>query len=253
MLAGIENCEVLWQDALTNSAPTVWTVLGTRSTSLDMATFRNACTMVLRAARDYFPDAQAATLVEYTTGYGKNAGGERRPHWNFTWKGVDDAEKLHAVTLAPWLRNVDASARAHAFDRCVRPIHEMGGLSRYLADHLTKESQRPPKGFRGHRFRTTRGYLAEPLPAAREKARDALRLRRELWKLQRETVTLNTGEEVLLADVMDAEEIDLMAKRAAYEKGELGWQLVRLVDVPNGFTEEGEPTGFTVTPVPVSH
>lgn len=251
MLTGIENCEVLWQDALTNTAPTLWTVLGTRAATLDMATFRTARTMVLRAARESFPEAECATLVEYTTGYGDRAGGKRRPHWNFTWKGVEDAEKLHAVILDPWLRHVDATRKAHAFDRCVRPIHEMGGLSRYLADHLTKESQRPPKGFRGHRFRTSRGYLAEPLPQAREKARDALRLRRELWKLRTEVVVGADGQEVPLTSVLDAWEIDQMAQRNAYEKAELGWQLVRLVDLPDGFDADGQPTGYVTTPLPV--
>lgn len=241
MLAGIENTEVLWQDALNNSAPTFWTVLGTRTVTLDMASFTNARKLVMRAAKGVAPDAEAAVLVEYTTGYGANSGGERRPHWNWTWKNVPDErrEELHAAVVEAWVRNkdVDATWKAHKYERSARAIHEMGGLSRYLADHLVKESQRPPEGFRGHRFRTTRGYLAEPLPAAREKARAALRLRRELWKAEQRGLT---GEAALEA-----------AQRSLYELGELSWTLVRLVGIPTTWNEDGTPATFVEQPFPV--
>lgn len=242
MLAGVENTEVLWQDALNNSAPTFWTVLGTRTATLDMATFRNARTLVIRAAKSVVPEAEAATLVEYTTGYGKNAGGERRPHWNWTWKHVptERQEQLHAAVVGAWVgnRDVDATWKAHKFDRSARAIHEMGGLARYLADHLVKESQRPPEGFRGHRFRTTRGYLAEPLPEARERARAALRLRREVWKAEQRGLT---GDAALEA-----------AERALYELGELSWELVRLVGIPKTWNDDGTPATFAETPFPVT-
>jgi hypothetical protein len=237
VMAGIENCEVLWHDALSNSTPTIWTVLGTRSTSTNMADFRIARQRVMEEARKAFPDAEAATLIEYTTGYGRNAGGARRPHLNWTWKNVDDAEKLHAVTLKPWLAQVDATAQAHSFERCVRSINEMGGLARYLANHLTKESQRPPTGFRGHRFRTTRGYLAEPLPAAREQARQALRFRRELWKARQ------AG--------LDGQEAEDAAQRALYEANELAWELVRVQRIPTAFDNDDQPTDWGEIIVPV--
>jgi hypothetical protein len=122
---------------------------------------------------------------------------------------------------------------------------------RYLALHFQKESQQPPRGWRSHRFTTTRGYLAEPMEQARDRARAALRFRRELWKLRHEEVMTTWGPERLV-ELLEPDEIDRMAERAAYEAGELGWQLVRLVDVPNGFDEHGDPLGFTLTPIAVS-
>jgi hypothetical protein len=250
-LAAVENAEVLAQDAMTNTPPALWTVLTTRSSIASMSEYDVARKAVRRAVRRRWPDAQAATLIEFTTGLGKRAEGRRRPHWNDMWKGipVDQVDELNAITADAWCQRIDAKPAG----QYAGSIHETGGLMRYLALHFQKESQQPPKGWRSHRFTTTRGYLAEPMEQARERAREALRLRRELWKLNREMVTDQWGEEIPLASLLDPREIDDMAQRAAYEKSELGWQLVRLVDVPNGFTEDGDPTGFTVTPVPVSH
>lgn len=232
-LAAVENAEVLAQDAMTNTPPTLWTVLGTRTATIDTGRFRGARIAVRQAVKRRWPAAEAATVIEFTTGYGANAGGERRPHWNDTWKGipVDDAEELHAVQLRAWLASVDATRKAHQFDRCVRPIEEMGGLMRYLALHFQKESQQPPEGWRGHRFRTTRGYLAEPMPAARERARQALRLRRELWRAERQGLA---GEAALAA-----------AETALYEANELAWTLVRETQLPAEFGPDGLPTAWS--------
>jgi hypothetical protein len=49
-------------------------------------------------------------------------------------------------------------------------------LSRYLALHFQKESQKPPKGFRGYRFITSRRYFNNGLTRAQARglAREAL-------------------------------------------------------------------------------
>jgi len=249
-LAAVENAEVLAQDALTNSAPGVWTVLTTRSTVASMEAYDVARKGVRRAVRRHWPDAECATLIEFTTGMGTRSEGRRRPHWNDLWKGVpvDQVQDLKDVAAEAWCSRIDAKPEG----QYAGTVHETGGLMRYLALHFQKESQQPPAGWRSHRFTTTRGYLAEPMQAARERARDALRYRRELWKLHRAMAVDQWGEEVPLASLFDAWELDEMAQREAYERAELGWRLVRLVALPNGITEEGEPEGFTVTPVPLS-
>jgi hypothetical protein len=53
---------------------------------------------------------------------------------------------------------------------------------RYLALHFLKESQAPPRGWRGHRFMTSRGYLARSAAELRADARRSLRLKRLLWR-----------------------------------------------------------------------
>jgi hypothetical protein len=63
------------------------------------------------------------------------------------------------------------------------PIYAAGGLMRYLALHFQKASQQPPEGFTGQRFNCSRGYFTGCTRAvARRRAREALRLKRELWK-----------------------------------------------------------------------
>ena len=49
---------------------------------------------------------------------------------------------------------------------------------RYLALHFQKESQAPPRGWKGHRFTSSRGYFPDGVAAARERARESLRVSR---------------------------------------------------------------------------
>ena len=252
-LAAVENTELLTQDALLGIAPVVWLVLSTGTDDLDPATFYAARKHLVKALRREFPDRSIewAALVEFTTGYSKQSGGRRFPHWNVLLKGVgeDDMPRIKAVVDRVWCGRPEFKALPKG--QHVGTVYSAGGLMRYLALHFQKESQSPPKGWRGHRFLKSRGYLWTNTPDAREHARDALRKRRELYKLQREEVVTSDGRVELLADLLEPEELWEMAERAAYEASELGWALVRLVDLPNGFTEDGEPTGFTTTPLPV--
>ena len=108
---------------------------------------------------------------------------------------------------------------------------------RYLALHFQKSDQGPPLGWRGHRFRTTRGYLDRPMAQAREEARASLRWRRELWR------ATNAG--------LSGEAAEEAAHRAVYEAGELAWELVRRVRVPLEFGEDGLPCVWAEDVVPV--
>jgi hypothetical protein len=240
-LAAVENAEVLAQDAMTNTPPLLWSVLTTRTATIDTGAFKHAREMVLRRVRESWPEAQCATLIEFSTGLGTHSGGDRRPHWNDTWKGIpaDSADELHHVIARAWCDRVDAKAKAQH----VQPIAEVGGLMRYLALHFQKESQAPPQGWRGHRFRTSRGYLAESMPEARERAREALRYGREVRRLER------VAEEEGVR--FGAQELHEWATLAVERKADLGWQLVRLEQLPTAFGPDGLPASWedVVTPV----
>jgi hypothetical protein len=233
-LSAVENAEVLALDAMTNTAPSLWSVLTTRTATIDTGSFQRAREGVLRTVRERWPDAERAQLIEFTTGLGTRSGGERRPHWNDTWKGVDDGQELHERMSWAWCKRVDAEPQGQH----VQPIAEVGGLMRYLALHFQKESQQPPTGWRGHRFRTTRGYLAVPLEHARSQARDALRMRRELWKAHRDGYE---GQDAL--DVA----------QAAFDTAAcLDWSLVRLQQLPTDFGPDGLPSAWTTVPMEVT-
>jgi hypothetical protein len=174
-------------------------------------------------------------MVEYQTGRGRRSEGERRPHWNDMWKGIepDDVHELQDVIARAWCQQVDAEP-AGQFGGAVS---EMGGLMRYLALHFQKQDQQPPAGWHGHRFRAMKGYLDRPMAQAREEARAALRLKRELWKAGQQGLTGAAAEEV--------------AHRALYERGELAWTLVRLVAVPIAFDADGLPSAWDEIRTPV--
>jgi hypothetical protein len=229
-LAAIENSEVLALDALQGIAPQVWAVLTTPSTDPNPAAFYRSRDQVVKALRRRWPALQWAALVEFTTGYGTNSGGKRRPHWNLLLKGVtpDDIAAVRQVIEDVWCPRVGGSIDGQH----VGSIREMGGLMRYVALHFQKESQRPPEGWRGHRFLKSRGYLWTDTTAAREEARAALRLKRELWRAERAGLV---GEAALEA-----------AELAVYEANELAWELVRLQEIPAAFDPEGFPSAFDV-------
>jgi len=180
-LAAVENCEMLVLDALEGDAPQLVTILGTRTPTVDMDVFARGRQEVVRAVRRRWPDAQYAYEVEFTTGYGPRAGGKRRPHWNWFWKGIprEDVEQARDVVVSAWCRHVDAEPQA----QYVAEIDNAVGLTKYVTEHFMKASQRPPEGFAGHRFKTSRDYFRGiSVAVARRRAKESLRLKRELWK-----------------------------------------------------------------------
>lgn len=178
--AAWENTTLLTHDALVGVAPEVVMILGTRTATVETRPFYRGLSEAVRALRREWPEVSYARLSEFTTGYGPLAGGERRPHWNLTVKGIpaDEATAAGAVAFAVWCRYVDAEDQA----QYAAPIRDVGGLMPYLAQHFAKQSQRPPDGFRGHRFRTSAGYLWTDTPTARATARESLQVKRDLWR-----------------------------------------------------------------------
>ncbi len=232
-LAAVENSELLTLDALQGVAPVVWMVLGTGTDTMDPAHFYAARKHLVKALRREFSDReiQWAALVEFTTGYSVQSGGRRFPHWNVLLKGVTEADipRIRSVVDRVWCGREDFKAAPRA--QHVGTIHSAGGLMRYLALHFQKESQAPPVGWRGHRFLKSRGYLWTATPEAREAARQALRLKRELRK-------------ALAAGYVGIEAEDV-AQSALYEASELAWELVRLQPVPTAFGGDGVPIAWT--------
>lgn len=180
-LAAMENCEMLVADALAGDAPTIIMILGTRTATLSMKSFAAGIDHLVKAVRRRWPDAQYARQVEYTTGYGPRAGGKRRPHWNWFWKGIpeSDLQELRALVERIWCSHVDALPAAQYVAR----IDNAVGLTKYVTQHFMKMSQAPPAGFTGQRFNTSTRYFGEITRAtARARAREALALKRELHK-----------------------------------------------------------------------
>jgi hypothetical protein len=182
-LAAIETAEMIGRDAMRGHPPELVAVLTTRAADPDPRSFYRAREHVLRALRRRFSPLEAATLVEFTTGYAEKSGGLRRPHWNLLLKGprVEDVDQVRELVLRVWCDRVDAEERG----QYVEPIRSHGGLARYVALHFLKESQQPPKGWRGHRFTATRGYFPQGTKAARAEAREQLQAKRELWKVEK--------------------------------------------------------------------
>jgi hypothetical protein len=167
---------------LEHFAPEVWACLGTRTPTLDPKPFYQGRKQVFAALRRRWPEVELVNLREFTTGYGPRSGGLRRPHWNLLLKGVPSAAVGEAAEVVGrvWCQHVDAEPeRQH-----VGAVYEAGGLGRYLALHFQKQEQAPPKGWKGHRFTSSRGYFPEGVKAARGRAKESLGLRREVWKLE---------------------------------------------------------------------
>src|SRR5579875_2920650 len=180
-LAAVENCEMLVSDALEGDAPQLVAILGTRTATLDMATFKRGRQEVCRAVRRRWPEAEYAYEVEFTTGYGPRSGGLRRPHWNWFWKGIPRHDWTAAswCIVTAWCKHVDAEPHAQYVD----VIRNEVGLTKYITEHFMKASQRPPEGFTGQRFNCSRGYFGSiTVTTARARAKEALRHKRELWK-----------------------------------------------------------------------
>jgi len=226
-----ENCEMIGLDALDHRdrAPEVWTVLSTRTVTLDMARFYKARELVVRRLRQRFDGVAYASVLEYTTGYGTHSEGERRPHWNLLLKGIgpEQLDQAADVIRRIWCGHADAEPEAQH----VGTVYEVGGLAGYLAAHVHKQDQKPPPGFRGQRFNCSRDYFEDTTRAAmRERAAEsifckAVRHRAEQLaddpdhELHR--ARLEPGGDALL-EAWTAAQVALLRS--------IDWQLVRLGD-----------------------
>jgi hypothetical protein len=210
-LAAVENTEMLALDAMIGNAPQVWCVLTTRRSTIDMSLFYEGRRQLFRELRRRLGrQIEYSCLLEFTTGYGPRSGGKRRPHWNLLLKGVgvEHLDVVRQVIADVWCRVVEATISA----QYVGEISDAGGLMRYIALHFQKESQAPPRGFRGQRFNCSRGYFDGHTRAeARSEARDSLFEKRQLHR------ALELG---LTGD--DAEDF---VDRAWIERMEVQWRL----------------------------
>lgn len=169
-------------DALAGDAPQLVCILGTRTPTLDMDAFAEGRRRVAQEVRRRWPGAEYAYEVEFTTGYGPRAGGLRRPHWNWFWKGIPraDVDEFASLVRRVWCRYVDALPEL----QYAAEIDNAVGLTKYVTEHFMKASQRPPAGFTGQRFCCSRGYFGEgvSVTTARARARESLRRKRAIWK-----------------------------------------------------------------------
>jgi hypothetical protein len=223
MLAAVENTEMLALDSMEGEAPEVWLCLTTRTATLDMSEFYEARRQVMRAIQRRWRGARYACLLEFTTGYGERSGGARRPHWNLLLKGVpksaverwrdpDTGESLHQLVSRIWCEHVDAEPQGQH----VGPVNEAGGLMRYIALHFQKESQAPPRGFRGQRFNCSRDYFTNRTRAEmREAARESLWIKRRIHEAH------ELG--------LDAEAIEEYVEAKCAERFEHEWRLTHWV------------------------
>lgn len=226
VLGSIETAEMLSLDAVEHFSPQVWACVGTRTPTFDPKPFYTGREQVLKALRWRWPDTQVATLREFTTGYGPRSRGLRRPHWNMLLKGLQtsDQEEVREVVGRVWCQHVDAEPeRQH-----VGAVSDAGGLGRYLALHFQKESQAPPKGWRGHRFTSSRGYFPEGVRVARERAQGSMRFRRELYKLELAVVRKYSDEERAIPGGL-WEWLPEMAEGRVIERGAERWDLAHVL------------------------
>lgn len=174
---------MLQLDALMN-APTVWACLTTREVYVEPERFARTREAVIRALRRRWPSAEYVGFREWTTGYGARSGGHRREHLHLFVKNVpvDQAQEAFDVAARVWCLHVDAELDAQRGGA----VNEATGLIRYVTAHHAKESQAPPRGFRGKREVRSQGYLEEPVDQLRARARESIYRRRVSYRLRRE-------------------------------------------------------------------
>jgi alkylhydroperoxidase family enzyme len=177
VMAARENCEMLALDATRppGVVPEVWSVLTTRTPTLDLRPFCRGREKVTKALRRRWPETQYVGLLEYTKGYASRSGGKRRPHWNLLFKGIprSDVDRAAKIIRRVWCQHADARPAAQYVGEIDQGVP---GLIRYVAEHFNKEDQTPPEAFRGKRFNPSRGYWNGDLTAEqmREQACESL-------------------------------------------------------------------------------
>jgi hypothetical protein len=226
-LAAVENAALLAHDAMIGVAPSLWAVLTTRSIDTDQRSYYESRRQLQRLLRSEVDGYQAAWLLELTSGYAVTSGGLRRPHWNAILKApVAALEVVRQAVDHVWCGREDALPAG----QYVGEISDAGGLMRYIALHFQKESQSPPKGWRGHRFTHTRGYLWTDTPTAREEVKRELRADRARHKAITQGLT---GHDVELA----AYEAQLLADQTTWRL----WHAPRVSQLERVDTAQSSP------------
>lgn len=222
VLGAVENTEVLSIDAMTNAPPAVWLVLTSPNPTLSTRAFYRSREQLQKALKRRFPACEYAALVEFTTGASARSGGRRFAHWNVLLKGVQEADVhlVAEVVAKVWCPRVGGSPKA----QYVGTVENAGGVMRYIALHFQKSSQKPPAGWKGHRFLHSRGYFAGPMPAMRAQARESLNFKRAYWKLEQALAAQAPGVEFA------PDELHEWASRSVEVAAARSYDLVQLHD-----------------------
>jgi len=155
--------------------PTVGVTTTTRRPDFDLASLRKAEQALWRWLRRQYGPVRYLAFLEWTTGRGTRSGGHRRPHLHHLVKGlpseIAESGELERELAQRWHRFT-----GDAFVVECRPLRSPAGAINYLALHHHKREQAPPAGLANvKRFRPSKGYFTEPLPALRETAAQTLR------------------------------------------------------------------------------
>lgn len=213
----IETLTMLRLDAA-EWAPEIWIVLTARQHLARRDTYRHLEQLRL-AARRRWPSIEWFVQVEF----------QRRGalHLNLLVKGVGggDREALHELIVSRWCDRLTRRpgrgcegpvyVGAEPVGQWSGLVRDAGGVTRYLQKtlaHGLKSEQAPPLGWKGHRTSQTRGYLVASASVMRRRAREAMALERELWRLDQ-------GES------LGAYDRELLARRALEERARSVWVL----------------------------
>jgi hypothetical protein len=215
--AARENAQMLELEAELGTAPNLLAILGTRTVTTDNRLFYKAREKLMLALRRRWPEAQYASLLEFTTGHAERSGGLRRPHWNLFLKGIpdEDADQVRELVRRIWCQHVDAEPAA----QYVEVVRDGRAAARYVALHFQKESQAPPAGWRGQRFNASRHFFDGRTRAEmRVLAREAQLVARLRWTLLNSSIAwIFRTDPDLLGRLIEAR----LAERAATE-----WELL---------------------------
>lgn len=228
MLYVLETVEMLTLDAA-EYAPGLWAVLTARE-HLTRDDCRRHLSQLLRSCRLRWPAIEWFVQVEF----------QRRGalHLNLLVKGVpvEDQEQLLEHLGERWCARVDAEM---PWAVVVKRVEDAGGVVRYLQktlSHGLKVEQAPPIGWKGHRTSQTRGYLVRPASVMRQEARQALKLKREVWK------AIRAGHE--------GHEAELVAQEAIAEQATETWRLYHLRLIRREVRDEQVDTRAVPTAIP---
>jgi hypothetical protein len=187
-------------DALDDTRTQLLAIVGTRTATTDPRPFYLGRRKVIEALRERFGrQVEYASLCEFTTGKGRNADGQRRPHWNVFLKGIDpaDLDEARSIVRGVWCRHVDADAAA----QYVEVLRDLGAAAQYVAMHFHKRDQAPPEGWSGQRFNCSRTYFVGRTRAEmRRLARADVQRDREIWKVAQAAPDLDTETVIDLAE-----------------------------------------------------
>jgi hypothetical protein len=197
MVTAFENALVVRLDALHAGDWPTWGLTTTTAKPWKpaiaeerQAMLRHAERMLFqRLRRDYGRQVEYLGFVEFTTGRSASSGGDRRAHVHHLVKGLDRVDQEQQLALEQQVSALWKTYTQEAWRVECRPLRTPIGAVAYLALHHHKHEQRPPRSWKGKRFRPSQGYFARPVAELRDQARELIRDRRianeliELWKV----------------------------------------------------------------------